>query len=515
MSASSQPSNRNLAGLVMLISGNTLISRIFGFVRDILFAAIWGTGIAMDALVLAFRIPNLFRNLFGEGALSAALIPSFNRELDEPAAARRLACEVLSVTGKWLTILALLICAASLAAFFLLEPPFYRFTALLLAITIFYTPAICLTALGSGLLNALNHFFLPAALPTLLNLVLIIATWSLTPLLSAPLWQTTIPAVALTLGGLLQFVIIRHQLKSLSYPLHYRPTISPKVKQVFLYSLPAIIGAGVFQLNTLTDSILASWLGEAAVSSLYYSMRLVLLPVGLFGSALGVICLPAMSRAAAQANFKELKGHLHQALGVALFLSLPAAVFLGLHAAELIQLLFQRGAFDSQSTQATVLALVYYLPGIPIFTCAKVITPAYHSRFSNKIPLYISLLCLVVNLILNLIFMQFLRQGGLALATSCSSLLNVVLLLYFLRRDLGLLQLRKTLRHACKMGFALLPLIIFSLSWHLLMAAENQFWQTILKVSCCFIFGLVTYPLICQWLRLPEPALFFARFFKR
>ena len=448
---------------MLLVSGGILLSRIFGLTRDIVFADYWGTGVAFAAFTLAFTVPNLLRALFGEGAFSAAFVPAFSDRLEKQdlKAAWDLACNVVSMLALVLAAAVLLISGLGLVAAGLAPadlPARFHLALRLLPIVMPYALLICLTGAFGGVLNSLGRFAVPALSPVILNLVFIATVLGL-----CPQWQSAgLPpvyaiALAVLLAGFLQLGL---QLAACARRgLRFQPRIrhrDPDVRHVAMLMAPALVGIGVTQMNVFVDRILAGWLGSAAIGSLYYSQRLVYLPVGLFGVAMSVVCLPALSRAWSRGDREAMRASMTYAFRQVLFLALPATALLAALRIPVIRLLFERGAFDSRSTTETAWALAFYLPGIPAFCCAKVAVTPFYARHDTRTPVRIALVCMVVNLILNLILMQFLRQGGLALATAVSSWLNVFLLLRLIRRQDCSPDPRVLFRAVCRLGFGAL-----------------------------------------------------------
>lgn len=436
---------------MLIVSGGIFISRILGLVRDIVFAYVFGTGTAIAAFVIAFTFPNMLRQMFGEGAFSHAMVPIFSStaEREGKKAAWRGACSVISTL---LIIVAGLTLLGSVAV--LLFRPFApgelsRLTMTLLPWLLPYAVLICGSAALAAVLNSIGRFALPAYSQSVMNLALIAgaAAAGTFPFLGKGyhpgIWFLV---GAVLLAGTIQFYLhlkgCRNSLYSYSFIPNFR---DPMVSKVARLMAPAMIGAGVMQLNIVADRVLAGWLGGMATSSLYYSQRLVYLPVGLFGVALGIVSLPAMSRAWARKDKPEMSRTLDSALRQVLFLAVPAAVILGALRQPIIKLLFEGGGFTAESTAATIWALIFYLPGIPLFAGAKIAVTPFYARHDTRTPMRVAAFCLVLNIILNLILMQFLEQGGLALSTTICSYINVAILLIIINRELGKIAWKKYL----------------------------------------------------------------------
>jgi putative peptidoglycan lipid II flippase len=441
---SKEGSNQSIGRSMLQISALTFGSRIFGLVRDIVMAAYWGgTGAAQAAFQVAFAFPNSLRALFGEGAFTSAFVPMLSARMkdDKREEAWQLAERAISVQALALLIFVLLISGLSVAVVLFAQETLSthaRLTFLILPILMPYALFICMAGAFSSVLNCLGDFKLPAATPILFNILQIATVVYL-----SFLWANTefiallIFCASALLAGLLQLLVLMLWARRRGFVFHFRPVWkAPEVQQLCQKILPGLLGAGVMQINSLVDRLLALHLGPAAVGALNYSQHLVYLPVGIFGVAMSVVCLPIMSRATARADNAEIANSLDYALRMILFLSLPCATLLFALQEQTVMLLFARGAFTAEAVRETCWALSFYILGLPAFCCAKVATNPFHARLDTTTPVKVAIFCMVLNLVLNLILMQFLRQGGLALSTSICSWLNVILLLRLNRRHL-------------------------------------------------------------------------------
>lgn len=426
---------------MILISSGVLVSRILGLVRDIVLASIWGTGAAMGGWVFAFTIPNLLRALFAEGAFSSAFVPVFSERLEKDGApaAWRSATVIIGHLVLAVALVATVVTVASLPLRAVATGRTYQIALELLPLVMPYAVLIAASTAFGAVLNSLGRFGVPAFSPLLLNLFMIGGALLLAPHFGeGPDQWIRVLAAAVLLAGVVQMLLHAGRCWQLGH--RFRPRLErghADTRRVALLMAPVTVGVGVMQLNTLVDRTLAAWLGSDAITSLYYSQRLVYLPVGLFGVALGVVSLPLLSRARAAGREEEMARHLRSALGQVVFLTVPAALGLLVVRTPLVSLLFQRGAFTMADTRETVYALLFYLPGIPAFACAKVAVTPFHAAQDTRTPIRIAVVCLGVNLVLNLSLMGSLRQGGLALATTVSSWLNVILLLRLARRNMN------------------------------------------------------------------------------
>jgi putative peptidoglycan lipid II flippase len=400
----------------------------------------------MAAFVFAFTIPNLLRALFGEGAFASAFVPVFTERLEKHGhqAAWQAACRIISCLAVVLAAAVVLGALTALALPSFLPRPHLRLAMKLLVPLMPYALLVCLAGALGSVLTALRKVLLPAYSPALLNICLILAALAARSSARSP--QETIfwLAWAVLAAGILQVLAHLGRCRLAGYSFRWGVNWqAPEVRQVGRLLTPVLLGVGVLQLNTVVDRLLAAYLGDMAQATLYYSQRLAYLPVGLFGVAMGAILLPELSRAHARDDVRAVGETFGQILRAVVFLSLPVVAALLVLREPLVRLLFERGQFTIESRRETIWALLFYLPGVPAFVCAKVAVTPFHAAQDTRTPLRIALVCLVLNVVLNLILMQFLRQGGLALATSICSWLNVVLLLSLARQrmpDLSLLS---------------------------------------------------------------------------
>ena len=397
-----------LARWAATVGGYTMGSRVLGFLRDILIASVLGAGPVADAFFVAFKLPNFLRRLFAEGAFNAAFVPLFagTLERDGREAAKSFAEDVLTVL-LW-TLLVLVIAAQivmpwlmhALAPGFADEPGKLDLTVQLTRLTFPYILLISLVSLLGGVLNSLYRFAAVAATPILLNLCLIgallgLARWTETPGHAL--------AVGVTVGGIVQFawLIVASRRAGMSLRLRW-PRLTPGVKRLLILAAPAALGAGVAQINLVVDIIIASLLPPGSVSYLYYADRVNQLPLGVVGVAVGTALLPLLSRQLRAGETDDAANSLNRAIEMALLLAIPAAVALVVIASPVIAVLFERGAFGVAESDATAGALIAYAAGLPAFVLIKVLVPGYFARQDTRTPVRIAVLCLVVNVALNL-----------------------------------------------------------------------------------------------------------------
>lgn len=428
----------NLLRNFATVGSFTMLSRVLGFIRDILIAAFLGTGIVADAFFVAFKLPNLFRRLFAEGAFNSAFVPLFARSVEEGGAtdARRFAEEILSV------LLVVLVATAVLAEIFtpvlvwIIAPGFagedadkFAITVALTRICFPYLVAMSLVAFLSGILNTFDRFAAAAFAPVLLNIVLItvLCGIGLSGLAQSPVagWVLSwgVFAAGLVQAGML-FVAVRR------YGFHFslrRPRWTPRVKRLLHLGVPGVIAGGITQINIMVGTIIASFL-PGAVSYLYYADRIYQLPLGVVGIAIGVALLPDLSRRLRSGDGDGVHHTQNRALEFSLVLTLPAAVGLVLVPAEIISVLFQRGAFDAADTLATSGALAAYGLGLPAFVLIKVLSPAFFAREDTATPMWFAGIAMGVNVVTALALFPILAHVGIALGTSLAGWVNVVLL---------------------------------------------------------------------------------------
>ncbi len=417
-----------------------MASRILGFARDILIAAILGTGPVADAFFVALRLPNLFRRLFGEGAFNAAFVPSISTILHQEgvAAATGFAEEATAVMIFWLGSLTVLGEIFMPWLLYVLAPGFagnhgkFALAVVLTRIMFPYLFFVCLTALFSGVLNAMGRFAAAAAAPVLFNVFSIAFMLGLSRYTPNPgyalAWGVTVSGVAQLI---LLIVAMRRAGMRITVP---RPKLTPRMRMLFRRMAPGLVGAGVTQLNVSIDIIIGTLLPAGSVSILYYSDRVNQLPLGIIGTAAGTALLPAITRHIALGEEGAALGSLNRALESVLMLTLPAAVGLAVAGRQVMDVLFVRGAFSLHTAALAGHSLAAFAIGLPVFALVKILTPGFFARGDTITPLKIGVAAVALNLGLNLIFMHPLKAVGPALATSLSSAFNAALLAFLLRR---------------------------------------------------------------------------------
>lgn len=443
---SSRADGKKLLGASGSVGGFTMLSRVFGLVRDVVMAQLLGAGAAADAFFVAFRIPNFFRRLFGEGAFNIAFVPVLSdyRQNRDLAAVKTLVNRTAGVLGSTLLLLTLIVVIGSpvvatiFAPGFRVDPEKFELTTQMIRITFPYLLFISLTGMASAILNAYDRFSVPAFTPVLLNICLI------TGAIVGHLWfdQTAMAlAWGVLVAGVVQFCF---QLPFLAR-IHLLPWPQPGwndpgVRRILKLMAPAVIGASVYQINLLFDTLIASLLPTGSVSWLYYSDRLSELPLGVFGIAIATVILPSLSRQRFNDNPGLFSGTLDWANKVVLLIGLPASIALILLALPILTTLFMYGEMSPLDVSMSVGSLRAYAFGLVAFMLIKVLATGYFSREDTSTPIRIGIIAMIANMGMNvvfvLIFYRLWNMGhvGLALATSLSAFLNLGLLYRGLRK---------------------------------------------------------------------------------
>jgi putative peptidoglycan lipid II flippase len=441
----------NLARSLGSVGGLTLVSRILALVRDSLQARYVGANFASDAFLVAFRLPNMFRAFFAEGAFSSAFIPMFNRKLAEAkgerAAAFDFAERSLSVLFAFLAAMTVVMLLAAWPLTALLSGGFHRqhpthdqfaFAVQLSRITIPYLMLICLASLLGGVLNSLDKFWVNAAAPILLNIAMVFALFVFH---GTPEQTARAQAISVPVGGLLQLAWLYLACRGAGVSLRPRlPRLDPELKTLMKLILPAAVGAGAVQLNLVVSTALSGYLlGEGSISYIYYADRVNQLPLGMIGIGLGTILLPTVSRLLSAGEDAKAMDTQNRGLELALFLTLPAMVALVVAAEPIVRGLFQYGHFDNADTIKCSWALAGFSIGLPSYVLVKVLTPGYYARHDTRTPVRYAIQSVGVNLIANIILIPLLGRFGYGhvgppLATALSSTVNVWMLYYTLRK---------------------------------------------------------------------------------
>lgn len=507
--------NTKAAGVIGLA---VICSRLLGLAREQICAALWGGGAAMDAFTAAFRIPNLLRDLFAEGALSTAFVTTFTKTIarEGEAAAWRLANKVAT-----LTVLVLgAICAAGMVfsseLVALLAPGFdapkAELTALLTRIMFPFILLVSLAALVMGMLNAKSIFGRPAMASSFFNLGSIVAGVSLGAWIDPGFGPRALIGLSIgtLIGGALQLFVQLPPLKGLGY--HYRPDYRWRdagVKAIFALMVPSVIAASTTQFNVLVNSMFASTLGDGAIFWLAIAFRLMQLPLGLFGVALGTVTLPLLSRLVVAGQMDAFRAELSHALRLMFVLTVPATIGLMMLAEPIISVLYQHGKFDANEAAQAAGALRFYAIGLAGYAALKVLVNAFYALDRRKTPMMVSFLAVGLNLFFNWLFTFRLGLGhrGLALSTGLVASCNFLLLYVLMGRHLGGFEAGRMLRTLGKValaGAALAALCAASLHWLLADWATAPTWSKALALLGTVAGGGAVFAGCCLGLKVEE-----------
>jgi len=504
--------NQKITRAASTIGTGTFLSRILGFLRDMVIANFFGAGMAADAFFVAFRIPNLWRRLVGEGSLTISFIPIYTeyltqRSKDEAREVTHIAFTIAGVVLLILTLFGILfspLLIRIVAPGFVKIPEKFQLTVALNQIIFPYLFFMGLFALCMGILNSLRHFFAPAIAPIFLNLSIILSVFLFYPVLQKPVMALAFGVLA---GGVIQFLfqipfLLRRGI-TFRFNFNFR---HPAIRRIGSLMVPGLIGTAVYQLNVFVDTIFASFLPSGSVSYLFFADRLMEFPLGIFAIAIGMASLPSLSALVSQGRLEELKETLSFTFRLVSFISIPAMMGLIFLKTPIIHLLFQRGHFDYTATTMTARALLCYSVGLWAIAGARTIVPAFYSMQDTWTPLKIALICLGANVVFILILIYPLKHAGLALATSLSSTLNLVLLYKELRPKLGGMDMKKNIK-------SLLQIFLCSLAMGLsayLLCSRGDWSQVghlgekILLLGAGIVIGIGIYFASSYWMKNEE-----------
>ena len=459
-----------------------MTSRVLGVVREQVLAAYFGAGNAMDAFNVAFRIPNLVRDLFAEGAMSAAFVPTFTRKLTNEGreSAWRLGNNVITALLVITTVLVVLgiVFAEPLVRLFAGDyadvPGKLELTVFLTRIMLPFLTLVALAAAFMGMLNALHRFFIPALSPAMFNVGTIVCAVVLVPVM--PRWglpEISAVAIGAVVGGFLQTATQWPALAREGF--RYRPQLDINdegLRRVLVLMGPGTIGLAATQVNVFVNTVLATGAGTGAVSWLNYAFRLMYLPIGLFGVSIATAAVPAVSRHAATDDRAGIRRTVADALSLMLMLNVPATIGLIALSAPVIRVIFERRAFTPDDTAATAAALQFYAIGLVGYSVVRIASPTFYALNESRTPVKVSIAAVLVNAALNIALVQVMGYRGLALGTSIAALVNAATLLVLLRRRLDGLEERRVLISFGKitiaslvMGAAALVIDRYSIVW--------------------------------------------------
>ena len=517
------------AGIVRsagVVSGAVFLSRITGLVREVVFARFFGAGMVYDAFVAAYRVPNLFRDLLAEGALSAAFVTTFSQYL-----AQRGEREAYRLSNRLTTLLVPILAAGCLIGFLfapaIVDAMFPGFaevegkrelTILLTRIMIPFLLFIALAAKAMGVLNTKGRFGIPALASAFFNITSVTCGLVLGFIAGPQFGFEPIIGMAIgtLLGGMAQYAFQWPSLRREG--LRYRADIEfndPGIRQVLRLMGPAVLGAAAVQVNVVVNSIFASQITDAAgavvngpVSWLGYAFRFMQLPLGLFGVAIASATLPTISRSAGAGRIQEFRETLSRSLGLVFLLTIPSAVGLAILSRSLVGLVYQHGAFSANDTEQTALALALYCVGLAGYAAIKVLTPAFYALDDVRIPALTSLSSIAINYALNWTFVRELGwgHGGLAFSTSSVALFNFCVLFWFMRRKIGGIEGRRLLSSILRIGLAtiLMGAACAGSSYAIRQVLGESFLGRLVDISVSIPFGATILFAACRLLHVSE-----------
>ena len=504
--------NSKVAKAAGVVGISTMLSRIFGLIRDIVVAAFFGAGWIYDAFLVAFRIPNLLRRIIGEGSLTVSFVPVFTEYLqkkskDEALELANIAFTLLSIILVIISLLGVLfspLIVALNAPWFIKTPDQFALAVFLNRLMFPYIFFMSLVALCMGILNSFRHFAAPALSPVILNISMILATLILYDYFSQPIIAL---AVGVMIGGVLQLAMQWPFLAKFGVKFKFRVNLHhPGIKQIAILILPAMLAAAVNTINVLVGTILASFLPKGSISYLYYADRIMELPLGIFAIAIGTAVLPSFSKHVTNGDFAELKSSISFSLRLMLFVTIPAMIaMMALHL-PIISVLFQRGAFDVKAAILTSQALFFYALGLWAFSVIRVIVSTFFSLQDSKWPLKAAVITLVVNFLASLVLMQFLKHNGLALANSLAAVINVIILSVVLKKKIGTFLDRSFYSSVIKIFIsslvmlAALMIVDFFLPWNM----DAHFKARLIYLIISIGVGAATFFICSYLLKSPE-----------
>lgn len=420
---------------IATFSGFTLISRITGFIRDVIIAKYLGAGVLSDAFFVSFKLPNLFRSLFAEGAFTSAFVPMLSHKMVEDGKDEStiFASKAISVLAFILSIFVVIVMVFMPYVIKILAPGFIgneqqiNLAVELSRILFPFLLLVSIVAFQSGVLNSLGRFAAPASTPIILNIVMIASVFIFMPITPTPAHSLAIGA---TTAGFLEIMWLSFNLRREKYYLKPRFDIltifqDDEIKTLFKRIAPGLLGSGIYQINIMIGTILVSLVAEGAISWLYYADRLQQLPLGVVGAAIGVALLPVLSQQLKRKDTKNAYHTQNKAIEYGMLLALPSAVGLIVLGKPIINVLFQRGAFGSFETEMTYNVLIAYSIGMPFYIMIKALAPNFFARGDTKTPVKYSMVALISNIVLSLILIVPLKHIGIALATSLSAIISV------------------------------------------------------------------------------------------
>ena len=499
---------RSLIKSTSLLSLGTLSSRILGFLRDVVLATLLGTGLKADAFFIAFRIPNLFRDLVGEGATNAAVVPVLTefKERESKEEFWRFVNVVLILGMIILSIITILgivlapLVVRLIAPGFIIEPEKLLLTIHLTRYLFPYLILIGLTSYCMGILYTFRSFLVPAFTPCLLNISLVVSALIASKTMKEPLFGL---AIGVMVGGVLQLLLQWHPLHKKGFRFKWPKTLRDSgAKKIGKLLVPRIFGAGVYQMTVLIDTFCASLstiVGAGGISAIYYSNRILNFPMGIFSVALASAVLPSLSDLANKKDVESIKKTIVFSLENIFFVMSPTTIILFLMANPIIRVLFQRGEFGEYSTEITSMALTYYAIGLFSFGSIKILVAAFHSLQDTKTPVIVAAICLTINATLNFILMFPLKVAGIALASAIAGTVDFLILFVLLEKRLGKLN-SGLFSFFLKVAFAS---VVAGIAEYWLWN-NSVFSSELVKLFVLGIFSFIVYFIICLLMRIEQ-----------
>jgi putative peptidoglycan lipid II flippase len=495
-----------------VVGAATLLSRALGYIRDAVIAWYFGAGLNSDAFIAAFRIPNLLRKLLGEGSISNAFVPVLTDYLakdgkDEAFRLARSALWLFSVILAVVSICGIILSpliVKIIAPGFIDSPGKASLTVVLTRIMFPYIFFIGLVALCMGILNVFGHFATPALSPVLLNLAMISSVFFLCPHLSKPVLGL---AIGVMIGGVLQLGFQLPAMVRKGFVFRQKASIfHPGLKKIGRLMPPVIIGGAVYQINVLVGTLLGSFLQEGRVTVLYFADRLVQFPLGIFAIAAATAVLPSLSRQAASNDDAAFKDTFNYSVRLTLFLTIPSMIGLIILREPIVSLLFQRGEFSVQAARLTVRALLYYAIGLWAFSAVRIVAATFFALKDTRTPVVMATVSILANMVLGIILMKPLDHGGLALATSIASVLNLGLLVHALRKKLGALGWRHIAQSVARTlgSSAIMGIVVWAVARLLIPTEGGSLTEHVVGLFACVIIGLIVFGVCSYIIKSPE-----------
>jgi putative peptidoglycan lipid II flippase len=516
MTNSSEPSdNVQVTQAAGVVGSATLASRLLGYVRDMVIANLFGAGMVSDAFIAAFRIPNMLRRLLGEGSLSIAFVPVYTDCLNRQGRdeADRLAVSALRslfIVLVMISAVGILLAPALvhlLAYGFTDDPEKYALCIKLTRIMLPYAVFVGMVALCMGVLNVMGHFAAPALAPCLLNLAMIGMVMLFSWYSPSPATRAVGLSIGVVLGGVLQLGLqVPFLIQKGLYLWRAVPLWHPAMKEILWMMGPAMFGAAVYQINSLVGCLLGSLLYQGSISYLYYADRLVQFPLGVFAIAMATAVLPTLSRQAASGQQQALRDTFSHSLRLVFFITLPSMVGLIVLREPIVALLFQRGAFDAQTTRLTAGALLYYGIGLWAFSGVRIMTYTFYALKDTRTPVKVAFASIAGNMVLGVALMQPMQHNGLALALSLASMLHLALLSAALRKKVGALGWRVLAQSAARSGLCALIMggAVWAMARQFMPAGSKHTLVVLGGLLLCIVAGVVVYGALAYLLKAPE-----------